>query len=73
MDVDRDISPHRLTAKEVLLSARIAIAEFGANAASRAEIRISEMLAAANGAVAYAWTRILKAIRELQSRNAKPA
>ena len=61
---------HILTDREVELSARILIAEYGEEASERAKERVTETRAAANHASARAWGRILAATMEQQARKA---
>ncbi len=59
---------HMLTDREVELSARLLIADYGEEAAKRAKGRVTEMRSAMNHSAALAWARILEATMELQSR-----
>lgn len=67
------MSDHYLTEREVRMSARLVIADYGADAATLARMRVHEMFELSDGAGAVAWARILKAVQEIQQREFKPS
>jgi hypothetical protein len=57
---------HALTDREVKLSARLMVAEYGHEAPRRAKERIAQMRSIKNGQGVSAWGRILEMISGLQ-------
>lgn len=70
---DRDRDLHELTRVEIEQSARLLIAEYGAEAEALADMRVTEMLNAKNAAGVIAWTRILDKIQKIQWNESKPS
>lgn len=61
-----------LTEQEVQLSARLVIADYGADAESLARMRVNERYAMRDLPGIIAWARILKAVLQIRQREFKP-
>lgn len=64
---------HLLSDREVLLSARLLIADYKVQALRRAEQRIAEMKAKQDHAGTHAWSRIRAAVVTLLGRFPEPS